>query len=174
MRLFSFDYSEKGTSTAWTTATCIFRNCTARMRWINTLAIALCFHRTTSGQYYTNQILLETLHDSTRQVLTPEFSDYVGHVLNRNNIPGISLGVIRKDGTFELGAWGNKTEDGEPVTPDVRRLLLAMIFWENLKDPSCRPYFVLDRLPKPSQPALLAFWLTTLHLDAIRRHFRRG
>jgi hypothetical protein len=98
------------------------------MRWVNTFTIALCFHRTTSGQY-TNQILLETLYDGTRQVFTPEFSDYVGRVLNRNNLPGISLGVVRKDGTFELGAWGSKSEDGEPVTPDVRRLL-AMIFQE--------------------------------------------
>lgn len=126
------------------------------MRWINTFTIALCFYRTTSGQY-TNQILLETSYGGIRQVLTPEFSDYIDRVLNQNSVPGISLGVVRKDGTFELGAWGSKTDDGEPVTPDVRCFLLAIILREKFKDPSCRPYFVLDRHPKPSQPALSAF-----------------
>jgi hypothetical protein len=128
------------------------------MLWIYAFAIVLCFGYAASGQH-TKQILLKTLNDSNRQVLTPEFSDYVDHVLKKHKVPGISLGVVRRDGMFESAAWGNKTEDGEHVTPDVRRPATQhpYNFLKLINEPFCRLYFTSDRLPKPSQPALLAF-----------------
>jgi len=88
------------------------------MPWIYAFVVALCLCQATSGQH-ANQISLKALNDRKGHVLTPEFSDYVEHVMEENRVPGLSLAVVRKDGALELGAWGNKTEDGELVTADT-------------------------------------------------------
>jgi hypothetical protein len=53
------------------------------------------------------------------KIITPEFSDFVQNVMQRLDVPGLSLAISRHGGTPEVGAWGHKTEDGDPVTPDV-------------------------------------------------------
>lgn len=55
----------------------------------------------------------------TKRILTPEFSTFVEDIIKDEGIPGYSLAVVRRDGSVELGAWGNMTEDGRGRTTDV-------------------------------------------------------
>lgn len=57
---------------------------------------------------------------NTNQVLNSNFSEYVNHLRELWDVKGIAMSVILPDGAVELGAWGNRTEDGEPMTPNVR------------------------------------------------------
>lgn len=62
--------------------------------------------------------------DSLKQAITPELSAYVENLIHDAAVPGLSLGVVRLSdhGSIytEFGAWGNSTEDFDPVTPKVR------------------------------------------------------
>ena len=51
-------------------------------------------------------------------VITPGFSNFVQRLLTDHHVKGLSLAVVRADGV-EYGAWGNSTEEGDSVTPDV-------------------------------------------------------
>ncbi|KAJ7292861.1 beta-lactamase/transpeptidase-like protein [Mycena rebaudengoi] len=51
------------------------------------------------------------------KVITDEFSSYIRNAMQAYNISGLSLGVLRPDGQVEYGSWGNRTEEGDPVTP---------------------------------------------------------
>lgn len=51
-----------------------------------------------------------------------DFSSFVKKSMKDGGVPGLSLAIVKPDGTTELGAWGNKTEDGDSVTPDVSAL----------------------------------------------------
>ena len=88
------------------------------MPWIYKFAIVLCLCWRTIG-LQSNQIPFKASGNRKAQVFTPEFSDYVHRILEEHKVPGLSLAVVQKDGTLELGAWGNKTEDGAHMTPDV-------------------------------------------------------
>ncbi|KAJ7160591.1 beta-lactamase/transpeptidase-like protein [Mycena crocata] len=50
-------------------------------------------------------------------ILTDEFSSFVRATMQAHNVSGLSLGILRPDGEVEYGAYGNRTEDGDPVTP---------------------------------------------------------
>ena len=52
-------------------------------------------------------------------VITDEFNAFVQGVLNETGVHGLSLGIVKPDGSLEFGSWGNRTEDGDPVDPDV-------------------------------------------------------
>ena len=60
-------------------------------------------------------------YKSQGKVITPEFSKYLTKVIEENNIPGLTLGVVRPDGEVEQGAWGIRSEDeeGGEMTVDV-------------------------------------------------------
>ncbi|KAL5489890.1 hypothetical protein ACEPAI_4722 [Sanghuangporus weigelae] len=55
----------------------------------------------------------------TSKVLNSKFSGYVDHLMDLWTVKGISMAIVRPDGNAEFGAWGNKTEDGEPMTPET-------------------------------------------------------
>ncbi|KAL5529636.1 hypothetical protein ACEPAG_5621 [Sanghuangporus baumii] len=55
----------------------------------------------------------------TSKVLNSKFSGYVDHLMDLWTVKGISMAIVRPDGNVEFGAWGNKTEDGEPMTPET-------------------------------------------------------
>jgi len=48
----------------------------------------------------------------------------VEEIRTNGPIPGISIGVVHPSGDVEYGAWGQKTEDGEAMTPEVSALIL--------------------------------------------------
>lgn len=56
--------------------------------------------------------------DATR-VLTPEFDKFVREVVANGSVPGLTLGIVHPGGKIELGAWGRRTEDDDPMTVDV-------------------------------------------------------
>jgi hypothetical protein len=56
-------------------------------------------------------------------ILTPNFVDAVQQVVEKYEIPGLTMAVIYKNGSSELGAWGIKSEDGTNMTTDVRNIL---------------------------------------------------
>ncbi|KAJ7292877.1 beta-lactamase/transpeptidase-like protein [Mycena rebaudengoi] len=51
------------------------------------------------------------------KIITDEFSSYIRNAMQAYNASGLSLGVLRPDGQVEYGSWGNRTEEGDPVTP---------------------------------------------------------
>lgn len=87
--------------------------------WFSFLT-TLCFYSALVGQHLP-QILFQATSQDTKapKIITPELSNYVEQTLKTYDVPGMSLAVVRKDGTVELGAWGHKTENGDPATPDV-------------------------------------------------------
>ena len=52
-------------------------------------------------------------------VVNEAFSADVQSLMGVSNVKGLSLVVVRPDGAVEFGSWGNRTEDGDKVTPDV-------------------------------------------------------
>ena len=63
-------------------------------------------------------------YKSQGKVITPEFSEYLTKVIEENNIPGLTLGIVRPDEEVEQGAWGIRSEDeeGGEMTVDVSYL----------------------------------------------------
>ena len=63
-------------------------------------------------------------YKSQGKVITPEFSKYLTKAIKENNIPGLTLGIVRPDGEVEQGAWGIRSEDeeGGEMTVDVSYL----------------------------------------------------
>ena len=90
-----------------------------------------------------------------RVVITPDVSALAERLLKKHHVPGLSVGVVRltEDAVLtEIGTWGNKTEDGDAVQPDVR--ILSM-FNRGLdtNHSVCRLCSALARAPKHfSQP----------------------
>ncbi len=56
-------------------------------------------------------------------IIDDRFSNYVRDLAQAWNIKGLSLAVVRPDGELEFGAWGDRTEGEEKVTPEVRNVL---------------------------------------------------
>jgi hypothetical protein len=66
-----------------------------------------------------SQDVFSSRWDGEERVITPKFSEFVEGLINTSNIPGLSLAIIRKDDDPEFGAWGSRTEEGDPTTPNV-------------------------------------------------------
>lgn len=66
-----------------------------------------------------SQAVFSSPWNGEEHVITPRFSEFVEGLLNASNIHGLSLAIIRKDGEPEFGAWGSRTEEGDPTTPNV-------------------------------------------------------
>jgi hypothetical protein len=58
-------------------------------------------------------------------ILTPDFVETVQQIVDADEIPGLTLAVVYKNGSSELGAWGIKSEDGTKMTTDVRYIIAA-------------------------------------------------
>lgn len=52
-------------------------------------------------------------------VLTSDIREIVQDIVDTNQIPGLSLAIVRKNGQSEFGTWGKRSEDGSRVTEDV-------------------------------------------------------
>jgi hypothetical protein len=52
-------------------------------------------------------------------VIDENLSSLIQGLMQANNITGMSLGIVSPNGDVEFGAWGNKTESGESIAPDV-------------------------------------------------------
>jgi hypothetical protein len=57
---------------------------------------------------------------STSNVLTPDFVGSVQKIVDAQGIPGLTLAIVNKTGSAQLGAWGIKSENGTKMTTDVR------------------------------------------------------
>ena len=67
---------------------------------------------------------------ASRRVLTPEFKQFVQEIIDKYDVPGLTLGVLH-EGEVELGAWGRRTEDNDPMTEDVSvRYSTSLIVYE--------------------------------------------
>jgi len=63
----------------------------------------------------------DTLHGHHKgTIITPQLSTFIEKTLALENITGLSVAVVPKHGEPEFHTWGYRTEDGDPVTPDVR------------------------------------------------------
>ena len=70
--------------------------------------------------FYFLQVRAEQVHFSeSHNVLDSKFSGYVHHLMDIWGVKGISMAVVKPDHEVEFGAWGIRTEDGEPMTPEV-------------------------------------------------------
>ena len=69
-------------------------------------------------------------HKSQGKVITPEFSEYLTKAIEENNIPGLTLGIVRPDGQVEQGAWGirSEAEEGGEMTVDVSSSLFGIAY----------------------------------------------
>lgn len=56
------------------------------------------------------------------KILTPSLEEYIRAVKRAMNIPGLSVAVVHAEDETEFGAWGIRSEDGDPMTSDVRLL----------------------------------------------------
>ena len=77
------------------------------------------------------QSLLATIQDSfvereivpqdvaTNRIITGEFSAFADEARRLHGVRGLSLGIVKADGSVEFGGWGNSTETGDPVDEDV-------------------------------------------------------
>jgi hypothetical protein len=54
------------------------------------------------------------------QVITPELSNSIQETLDAWNTTGLSVAIVPKSGEPEYHSWGNRTEDGDKTTEDVR------------------------------------------------------
>jgi hypothetical protein len=61
------------------------------------------------------------------KVLNDDFVVFVKNILANETIPGISVAVVRPDGEVELGAWGNRTEEGTELEPNVTSASSSML-----------------------------------------------
>ena len=52
-------------------------------------------------------------------IITSKFGETVRGILNDTGVRGLSLGIVRKDGSSEFGAWGIMAEDRTPVDANV-------------------------------------------------------
>ncbi|KAI9446776.1 beta-lactamase/transpeptidase-like protein [Lactarius indigo] len=52
-------------------------------------------------------------------ILTPDLTDIVQDIVDTNQIPGLALAIVHKDGHSEFGTWGKMSEDGSRVTEDT-------------------------------------------------------
>lgn len=63
---------------------------------------------------------------SPQRVISPEFDKFIGNNLEQSKINGLSLAIVRKGGgVTEYGAWGKRTEDGDPMTHTVSDCVVA-------------------------------------------------
>ena len=60
------------------------------------------------------------VHPNQGKVITPQLSRFIEDALAQENITGLSVAVVPKNGEPEFRAWGYRTEDEDEVTPDVR------------------------------------------------------
>jgi hypothetical protein len=65
---------------------------------------------------------------SAGKVINEELSSYVQNQMDAGNVTGLSVGIVLPNGEVEFGAWGNRTEAGDPVRPEVRFCLPCFPF----------------------------------------------
>ena len=63
-----------------------------------------------------------------KHIITEEFSAFVDEVRELHGVRGLSLGIVKADGSVELGGWGNSTETGDPVNEDVSAVLSQRVY----------------------------------------------
>lgn len=65
------------------------------------------------------------LEEAAHQVITPEFSELARKLMEKGDVPGLSVGVVRwsdsstSNADVEFGSWGIMSEQGANVTADV-------------------------------------------------------
>ncbi|KAI0792431.1 beta-lactamase/transpeptidase-like protein [Abortiporus biennis] len=70
-------------------------------------------------------VLLRTTSAFARehgQGITPQISELAESLLESSQTPGLSVGVVHLQNgsvSLEFGSWGNRTEEGDKVTPDT-------------------------------------------------------
>ena len=66
---------------------------------------------------------VEAATRTRKSALTADISAFAERLLKERRVPGISVGVVQLNGgsvIAEFGTWGNMTEDGDAVKPEVR------------------------------------------------------
>ncbi|KAG9311213.1 beta-lactamase/transpeptidase-like protein [Chiua virens] len=69
-----------------------------------------------------SQIPLNTFYAPSHKdasIISPQLSTFIRNTLALENINGLSVAVISKEGEPEYHSWGHRTEDGDQVTPDT-------------------------------------------------------
>lgn len=60
-------------------------------------------------------------NELAKPVITEEFSAEVLQILEKSGVQGTTVAVVRPDGDVELGAFGNRSESGDPTKPSARQ-----------------------------------------------------
>jgi hypothetical protein len=79
------------------------------------LSIVLAVHNTVDAT-----VVKGRRSASNATILTPDFVEFVQEIVDADQIQGLTMAVVYKNGPAELGAWGIKSENGTNMTTDVR------------------------------------------------------
>ncbi|KAH8102687.1 beta-lactamase/transpeptidase-like protein [Cristinia sonorae] len=60
-----------------------------------------------------------------KKLITPELTYFIERLIADEQIPGLSLGLVRSDGQVEYGAWGQKDEDGTSISASTSFILAS-------------------------------------------------
>lgn len=69
------------------------------------------------------QLPLSSRPGTQKTVISEEFYNRIAFLLKNNTVPGYSVALVKlgQEDEFEFASWGNRTEDGDKVTPEVTR-----------------------------------------------------
>jgi hypothetical protein len=85
------------------------------------------FIGTEATQKFLSSPIVTNFEHHRNQAITPALSSFTRRLLSEAGAPGLSLGIVYLDEDnsvqTEYGAWGNMTEDGDAVTPQVCRYI---------------------------------------------------
>ncbi|KAJ7334791.1 beta-lactamase/transpeptidase-like protein [Mycena albidolilacea] len=70
------------------------------------------------GQF-ASQLPLDDLRKDGSKVVNEELSSSIQNVLDANNFTGLTLGIVFPNGEVEYAAWGNRTEEGDPIDQET-------------------------------------------------------
>ena len=90
--------------------------------WLNSLGKAYALLAVTSSYFepWFGNILAPNLSSpQASPIISNGVQEYIGDLVGKFNVSGLALTVVRPDGEVEYGSWGNRTEDGDKVTPEV-------------------------------------------------------
>ncbi|GJE94198.1 beta-lactamase/transpeptidase-like protein [Phanerochaete sordida] len=96
----------------------------SRMRFIGPFLASLV-GAVLCQQQVLHEIATAHLDVEEHRVITPELAAFVETLIEDNNVPGMTLGVVHSNGTIELGAFGRRTEDGDAITVDTQFIIAS-------------------------------------------------
>jgi hypothetical protein len=119
------------------------------------LSVALGFLSQPLNHLSQLSFLADPVWINNGQVITSELSNSIQETLDIWNITGLSVAVVPRYGEPEFHSWGNRTEDGDKTTEDVRTAQISSCM--NSEAAISRHCSTWRLYPRLSARALLGF-----------------